>query len=83
MSIGSFIGPIAAGQLRDFVSPYFIAFALLMLGLMMIPTSRKPGSLLYPNAKQTAKLHERSSHMGKNLNQGEWAIAQNLCLIPT
>lgn len=53
MSIGSFIGPIAAGQLRDFVSPYFIAFALLMLGLMMIPTSRKPGSLLYPNAKQT------------------------------
>lgn len=53
MSIGSFIGPIAAGQLRDFVSPYFIAFSLLMIGLMMIPISRKPGSLLYPNANQT------------------------------
>lgn len=53
MSIGSFIGPIAAGQLRDFVSPYFIAFILLMVGLMMLPISRKPGSLLYPNANQT------------------------------
>ncbi|MBE9913406.1 MFS transporter [Paenibacillus donghaensis] len=48
MSIGSFIGPIAAGQLRTFISPYFIAFILLMIGLMMLPTSRKPGSLLSP-----------------------------------
>ncbi|MEC0239225.1 MFS transporter [Paenibacillus dokdonensis] len=53
MSIGSFIGPIAAGQLRDFVSPYFIAFVLLMTGLMLLPISRKPGSLLYPNVNQT------------------------------
>nr|WP_280521459.1 MFS transporter [Paenibacillus mangrovi] len=52
MSIGSFIGPIAAGQLRTFVSPYFIAFVLLMVGLMVIPISRKPGSLLYPNINQ-------------------------------
>lgn len=53
MSIGSFIGPIAAGQLRDIVSPYFIAFVLLMTGLMLLPISRKPGSLLYPSANQT------------------------------
>nr|WP_237391825.1 MFS transporter [Paenibacillus dendrobii] len=52
MSIGSFFGPIAAGQLRTFVSPYFIAFVLLMIGLMMLPISRKSGSLLYPNINQ-------------------------------
>jgi MFS family permease len=49
MSIGSFIGPIAAGQLRTVVSPYFIAFVLLMVGLMMLPGNRKPGSLFHPN----------------------------------
>lgn len=49
MSIGSFIGPIAAGQLRDVVSPYFIAFVLLMAGLTMIPIHRKRSSTLYPN----------------------------------
>ncbi|SEU19942.1 MFS transporter [Paenibacillus sp. NFR01] len=37
MSIGSFAGPVAAGQLRGFVSPYFIAFILLMAALLMFP----------------------------------------------
>ncbi|GAB6927153.1 MFS transporter [Paenibacillus sp. JCM 10914] len=37
MSLGSFVGPIAAGQLRMVVSPYFIAFLLLMLVLLMLP----------------------------------------------
>lgn len=53
MSIGSFFGPITAGQLRTNVSPYYIAFVLLMVGLMMLPISRKPGSLLHPNVNQT------------------------------
>lgn len=39
-SIGSFIGPIAAGQLRIGVSPYFIAFLLLMLGILLLPYFR-------------------------------------------
>ena len=37
MSLGSFIGPIAAGQLRNFISPYFIAFVMLMIVLMFLP----------------------------------------------
>ncbi|MBY0220488.1 MFS transporter [Paenibacillus illinoisensis] len=46
-SIGSFIGPIAAGQLRVGVSPYFIAFILLMVGILLLPyfTSRREASL--------------------------------------
>ncbi|SDF14396.1 Predicted arabinose efflux permease, MFS family [Fontibacillus panacisegetis] len=37
MSIGSFIGPIAAGLLHNYSSPYFLAFVLLMLVLILIP----------------------------------------------
>lgn len=37
MSLGAFAGPVAAGQLRDFVSPYFIAFILLMTALLLLP----------------------------------------------
>ncbi|MNN10761.1 Major Facilitator Superfamily protein [compost metagenome] len=37
MSIGSFIGPIAAGMLHNYSSPYFLAFVLLMLVLILIP----------------------------------------------
>ncbi|MEO3946845.1 MFS transporter [Gorillibacterium sp. CAU 1737] len=40
-SIGSFIGPILAGQLRAEVSPYFLAFAVLMLGLVLMPFGRQ------------------------------------------
>lgn len=36
-SIGAFIGPVAAGQLRMILSPYFIAFVALMLGLSILP----------------------------------------------
>ena len=36
-SIGAFIGPVAAGQLRNFVSPYFIAFILLMMAITILP----------------------------------------------
>ncbi|WNS43244.1 MFS transporter [Paenibacillus sp. MMS20-IR301] len=37
MSLGAFAGPVAAGQLRDYVSPYFIAFLLLMTALLLLP----------------------------------------------
>jgi len=36
-SIGAFIGPMAAGQLRDEISPYYIAFLVLMLAVTLLP----------------------------------------------
>lgn len=36
-SLGSFAGPVLAGQLRDYCSPYFIAFLLLMTALLLLP----------------------------------------------
>lgn len=36
-SVGAFIGPILAGQSRNMLSPYFIAFFVLMLALVMLP----------------------------------------------
>ncbi len=35
-SIGAFVGPILAGQMRTSVSPYFIAFLFLMLALSLL-----------------------------------------------
>jgi MFS family permease len=40
MSLGAFTGPVAAGAMRDNVSPYFIAFLILMTALLLLP----PGS---------------------------------------
>lgn len=39
-SVGSFIGPVAAGQWRGLISPYFIAFFVLMAGLCFLPLDR-------------------------------------------
>ncbi len=39
-SVGAFIGPIIAGQLRDHISPYYIAFVSLMLALSLMPPRR-------------------------------------------
>lgn len=36
-SLGAFAGPVAAGQLRYAVSPYFIGFLLLMTALLLLP----------------------------------------------
>ncbi|MDD9271285.1 MFS transporter [Paenibacillus sp. GCM10023248] len=36
-SVGAFIGPMVAGQLRDHISSYFIAFFILMLALSLLP----------------------------------------------
>ncbi|GAA3409219.1 MFS transporter [Paenibacillus hodogayensis] len=35
-SLGAFIGPVVAGQLRHSLSPYFIAFIILMLALTLL-----------------------------------------------
>lgn len=36
-SIGAFIGPMAAGQLRDHISPYYLAFIGLMIAVTVLP----------------------------------------------
>ncbi|MFC5652454.1 MFS transporter [Paenibacillus solisilvae] len=36
-SIGAFMGPLLAGQLRSFVSPYYIAFLALMIAVTLLP----------------------------------------------
>ncbi|KRE29721.1 MFS transporter [Paenibacillus sp. Soil522] len=36
-SIGAFIGPMAAGQVRDYISPYYIAFIGLMIAVALMP----------------------------------------------
>lgn len=40
MSLGAFAGPVTAGAMRDYVSPYFIAFLLLMTALLLLPPGR-------------------------------------------
>jgi MFS family permease len=44
-SIGSFIGPILAGNLRTVVSSYYLAFVVLMIALIMLPL-RKFNSII-------------------------------------
>lgn len=39
-SVGAFFGPILAGQFRLEISPYYIAFAVLMAALTLLPYSR-------------------------------------------
>lgn len=36
-SIGAFLGPMLAGQLREHLSPYILAFAVLMLAVSLLP----------------------------------------------
>ncbi|SDT18755.1 Major Facilitator Superfamily protein [Paenibacillaceae bacterium GAS479] len=36
-SVGAFLGPMIAGQVRDFISPYFISFFVLMLAAAILP----------------------------------------------
>ncbi|MGM1050077.1 MAG: MFS transporter [Bacillota bacterium] len=45
MSIGSFVGPITAGQFRDIISPYFIAFIMLMIVLLLLPHRKQIPSI--------------------------------------
>lgn len=39
-SLGAFIGPVVAGQLRHAVSPYFIAFLILMAAIVLLAPGR-------------------------------------------
>ncbi|MFX3632088.1 MAG: MFS transporter [Candidatus Pristimantibacillus sp.] len=40
-SIGAFLGPMLAGQLRDHISPYYIAFITLMIAVSILPFHRR------------------------------------------
>nr|WP_232243052.1 MFS transporter [Paenibacillus sp. GSMTC-2017] len=48
-SIGAFLGPMLAGQLRDYVSPYYIAFIALMLALSLLPFYKIRSITVPPN----------------------------------
>ncbi|GIP59949.1 MFS transporter [Paenibacillus woosongensis] len=48
MSVGSFVGPIAAGAIHGSFSPYFAAFLLLMSVIILVPPARKKGLSLPP-----------------------------------
>ncbi|TNJ63707.1 MFS transporter [Paenibacillus hemerocallicola] len=50
-SMGAFIGPVVAGQLRHAVSPYFIAFLIMMLALTLLA----PGKFRKPDAPPVAE----------------------------
>lgn len=43
-SIGAFLGPILAGQLRDTISSYYIAFIVLMAAVSILPFCHNPPS---------------------------------------
>jgi MFS family permease len=51
MSFGSFLGPLLAGYVRDRLSPYFLAFLILMLALLV----------LAPRPQFIAGWHNRTS----------------------
>lgn len=36
LSVGAFLGPVAAGALREHISPFFLAFAVLMVALLLL-----------------------------------------------
>ncbi|MEF2968492.1 MFS transporter [Paenibacillus sp. M1] len=50
MSVGSFVGPIAAGMLHNSHSPYFLAFLLLMTVLLFIPPRKSATTPVPPAA---------------------------------
>ncbi|MGG4394373.1 MFS transporter [Paenibacillus thiaminolyticus] len=56
-SIGSFLGPMIAGQIRDMISPYFIAFVVLMIAVTLLPAKQAflPPSLL-PATRTTTRV---------------------------
>lgn len=55
-SIGSFLGPVIAGQFREFISPYYIAFVILMTAILLIPANKPliPTSTASPKLSRTA-----------------------------
>lgn len=47
-SIGYFLGPLLAGNMREYVSPYFMAFFILMSALCILPSNPKMRPNLLP-----------------------------------
>lgn len=39
-SIGAFIGPVLSGQIRDHISPYYLAFLVLMIALTLLSPTK-------------------------------------------
>lgn len=50
LSIGSFIGPVAAGAVRDYFSPYFLSFLALMIALVLLFPRSAYRANWYPNS---------------------------------
>ncbi|CAM3450706.1 MFS transporter [Paenibacillus lupini] len=52
-SIGAFLGPMLAGQLRDVLSPYYLAFLGLMIGVSILPFHRRRTTLtpIFPKSR--------------------------------
>lgn len=52
-SVGAFLGPMLAGQLRDDLSPYYLAFLGLMIGVSVLPFHRRKPTLtpIFPKSR--------------------------------
>ncbi|ACT03484.1 MFS transporter [Paenibacillus sp. JDR-2] len=52
-SVGAFLGPMLAGQLRDNLSPYYLAFLGLMIGVCVLPFHRRKTTLtpIFPKSR--------------------------------
>ncbi|WP_219839245.1 MFS transporter [Paenibacillus sp. R14(2021)] len=55
-SIGAFLGPMLAGQLRNYVSPYYIAFLALMIAVSILP--------FYSDPTKSREANAHFSHSG-------------------
>lgn len=58
-SIGAFLGPMLAGHLRDYVSPYYIAFVGLMIAVAVLPLFADT-----PRTRDTRDAGAHFSHSG-------------------
>ncbi|WP_336776534.1 MFS transporter [Paenibacillus sp. MMO-58] len=52
-SVGAFLGPMLAGHLRDNLSPYYLAFLGLMIGVCFLPFHRRKTTLtpIFPKSR--------------------------------
>lgn len=57
-SIGSFLGPLLAAQLRDVVSPYYVAFMVLMTALCFLPSRTEATPPVLTPSIREKPLHE-------------------------
>ena len=50
-SIGAFLGPMIAGQVRDSVSPYYVSFVVLMMAAALLPFYGGGSRFIRPSAQ--------------------------------